>query len=82
MVLSILILSRQNHYYKQAFELLDNKANKTKAENELLIELLIEWAYVFYYRGYFKEMAEVFRSNKTIAESLENKTNLGMFYSW
>jgi class 3 adenylate cyclase/tetratricopeptide (TPR) repeat protein len=75
-------VEESHQYYKHALELLDSKANKTKAEKELLIELLIEWAYVFYYRGYFKEMSEVFNSNKTIAESIEDKTKLGMFYSW
>jgi len=75
-------IEESHQYYKQAFELLDNKVNKTKAEKDLLIELLIEWAYVFYYRGYFKEMAEIFKSKKMIAESLEDKTKLGMFYSW
>ncbi|MBW2633989.1 MAG: AAA family ATPase, partial [Deltaproteobacteria bacterium] len=71
-----------HQYYKQAFELLDSKVNKTNAEMELVIELLIDWAYVFYYRGYFKDMFEVFRSYKMIAELLEDKTKLGMFYSW
>jgi class 3 adenylate cyclase/tetratricopeptide (TPR) repeat protein len=75
-------IEESHQYYNHAFELLDSKVNKTNAEKELLIELLIEWAYVFYYRGYFKEMEEVFSSNKTIAESLEDKTKLGMFYSW
>jgi len=75
-------VEESHQYYKQAFELLDSKANKTNAEKELLIELLIEWAFVFYYRGYFKELAEIFSSNKTIAESLEDKTKLGIFYSW
>jgi tetratricopeptide (TPR) repeat protein len=75
-------IEESHQYYKHAFKLLDSKVNKTKAEKELLIELLFEWAYVFYYRGYFKEMAEVFGSNKMIAESLEDRTKLGMFYSW
>ena len=75
-------IEESHQYYKHAFELLNSKANKTKAEKEILIELLLEWAYVFYYRGYFKELAEVFSSNKTIAESIEDKTKLGMFYSW
>jgi class 3 adenylate cyclase/tetratricopeptide (TPR) repeat protein len=75
-------LEESHQYYKHAYELLDSKANKTKAEKELLIELLIEWAYVFYYRGYFKKMAEVLGYNKMIAESLEDKKKLGMFYSW
>jgi class 3 adenylate cyclase/tetratricopeptide (TPR) repeat protein len=75
-------VEESHQYYKQAFELLDSKVNKTKVEKRLLIELLIDWAYVFYYRGYFKDMAEVFSSNKIIAESLEDKAQLGMFYSW
>ena len=75
-------IEESHQYYKQAFELLDSKANKTNAEMELVIELLFDWAYVFYYRGYFKDMSEVFSSYKMIAESLEDKTKLGMFYSW
>jgi len=69
-------------YYKQAFEILESKENKTNTEKERLIELLIDWAYIFYYRGHFKDMSEVFCANKMIAESIEDKTKLGMFYSW
>jgi len=75
-------IEESHQYYKHAFEIFDSKVNKTDTEKDLLIELLIEWAYVLYYRGYFKEMAEILNSNKKIAESLEDKTKLGMFYSW
>ncbi|MBW1820521.1 MAG: AAA family ATPase [Deltaproteobacteria bacterium] len=75
-------VTESHQYYKEAFTLLERKTNKTKAEKELLIELLIDWAYVFYYRGDFKEMAEVLRTNKTVVESLEDKAKIGMFYSW
>jgi class 3 adenylate cyclase/tetratricopeptide (TPR) repeat protein len=75
-------VEESHQYYKEAFELLDSKAEKTKVEKELLIELLIEWAYVFYYRGDFKGMAEVFSANRAIAESLQDKSQLGMFHAW
>ncbi|MGD8763921.1 MAG: adenylate/guanylate cyclase domain-containing protein, partial [Desulfobacteraceae bacterium] len=75
-------VEESHQYYKEAFELLDSKTEKTKTEKELLIELLIEWAYVFYYRGDFKGMAEVFGANRAIAESLGDKSKLGMFYAW
>jgi len=75
-------IEESHQYYKHAFELLDSKLNKTNGEKQLLVELLIEWAYVFYYRGYFKEMADVLGANIKKAESLENKIILGMFYSW
>ena len=75
-------VEESHQYYKEAFELLDSKAEKTMAEKELLIDLLIEWAYVFYYRGDFKGMGDVFSANRAIAESLEDKSKLGMFYAW
>jgi len=75
-------IEESHQYYKHAFELLDNKLNKTNAEKELLIDLLIKWAYVFYYRGHFKQMADVLSTKIKNAESLEDKTKLGMFYSW
>jgi class 3 adenylate cyclase/tetratricopeptide (TPR) repeat protein len=75
-------VEESHQYYKEAFELLDSKAEKTMDEKELLIELLIEWAYVFYYRGDFKGMGDVFSANRAIAESLEDKSKLGMFYAW
>jgi predicted ATPase len=75
-------IEESHQYYKQAYEILDNKADKTNEEKELLCELLIEWAYVFYYRGYFKAMAKVLNSNKTIVESLKDMSKLGMYYSW
>jgi class 3 adenylate cyclase/tetratricopeptide (TPR) repeat protein len=75
-------IEESNQYYKHALEILESNEKKTNAERELLIDLLIEWAYVLYYRGHFKEMAEILSANKKIAESLEDKTKLGMFYSW
>jgi len=75
-------VEESHQYYKEAYELLAGKANKTLAEKELLLELIINWAYVFYYRGDFNGMAEIFSVNKTMAESIENKTKLGMFYAW
>jgi class 3 adenylate cyclase/tetratricopeptide (TPR) repeat protein len=75
-------VEESHQYYKEAFELLDSKGEKTEEEKELLIELLIEWAYVFYYRGDFKGLGDMFSAKRTIAESLEDKSKLGMFYAW
>jgi class 3 adenylate cyclase/tetratricopeptide (TPR) repeat protein len=75
-------VEESHQYYKEAYELLISQADKTKAEKAFLIDLLIEWAYVYYYRGDFKGMTDIFSSNKTLAESLDDKPKLGMFYSW
>lgn len=75
-------IEESHQYYQQAFDILNSKLDRTKTENKLLIELIIDWAYVFYYRGYFKEMSELFRPKIKIAETLEDRSNLGMVYSW
>ena len=74
-------VEESHQYYKHAYDLLDSKAEKTKEENKLLIELLIGWTYVFYYRGDFKGLTDILENNKRIAESLQDMSMLGMFYA-
>ncbi|MFC1821828.1 AAA family ATPase, partial [Thermodesulfobacteriota bacterium] len=62
-------------YYKEGYDLLVNKPDKSEDEKKLLIDLLIKWAYVFYYRGDFKGLVELLRQNELIAESLNDKTS-------
>jgi len=72
--------SHQN--FKEAFEILSTKTSRTKDEDCLLIDLLIKWAYVFYFRGGFRELTDLFGAHKELAESLNDKARLGMFYVW
>jgi class 3 adenylate cyclase/tetratricopeptide (TPR) repeat protein len=75
-------VEESHQYYREAFELLAGKRERTKEEEELLIDLLIEWSYVFYYLGAFKELVDLLRSHKALAESLDDKARLGMFFAW
>ena len=75
-------LEEAHQYYKEAFDILTDKHDKSKEEENLLIDLLVKWAYVYYYRGYFDELIDLLSDHKELAESLENKESLGMFYAW
>jgi class 3 adenylate cyclase/tetratricopeptide (TPR) repeat protein len=75
-------LEEAHQYYKEAFDILTDKPDKSKEEETLLIELLIKWSYVYYYRGYFDELIDLLSQHEELAESLENKASLGMFYAW
>ncbi|KKK58831.1 hypothetical protein LCGC14_3040470, partial [marine sediment metagenome] len=75
-------VEESHQYYKEAFDILANKPNKTREEEGLLIDLIIEWAYVFYYRGDFKGLSNLLSTHENLAESLNNRSSLGMFYSW
>ncbi len=75
-------VEESHHYFKEAFDLLSSKSDRTKEEDGLLIGLLIKWALVFYYRGDFKGLTDLLYAHEDLAESLEDKARLGMFYAW
>ncbi len=75
-------LEESHQYYKEAFNLLAEKSDLTEADKELLIDILIKWAYVYYYRGDFKSLVELLRQNERIAESLNDKKKQGFFLAW
>ena len=74
---------QQTHqYFKEAFDLLGNIPDRTKKEDSLLIDLLIKWSLVYYYRGDSREQSELLRAHMGLAESLGDKAKLGMLYAW
>jgi class 3 adenylate cyclase/tetratricopeptide (TPR) repeat protein len=75
-------LGESDQHYKEAHELLRNKQYRSKEENTLLIDLAIKWAYVYYYRGDFKRLNELFNLYTDLVASLDDKSKAGMFYAW
>ncbi|UCG66350.1 MAG: AAA family ATPase, partial [Deltaproteobacteria bacterium] len=71
-----------HQYFKEAFDILTSKADKSKAEKAALIDILNSWGYAYYYLGDIKEFINLFNSQKDLAESLDDKARLGMFYTW
>lgn len=71
-----------HQYFKKAFEILAPKEDKTEEEKFILIDILNSWAYAYYYLGDNKEFINLFKSHKDLAESLNDKARLGMFYTW
>jgi tetratricopeptide (TPR) repeat protein len=75
-------VEESHQYYKDAYDMLTQKAGKTEAEKILLIKLLNTWAPVFYYRGSFRDLEKLLKKHLDLAESLNDKEELGMFYVW
>jgi class 3 adenylate cyclase/tetratricopeptide (TPR) repeat protein len=75
-------LEESHQYYQEAFKLLADQPDPSEADKELLIDILIKWAYVYYYRGDFKSLVELFRQNELIAKSLSDKIKRGFFHAW
>ena len=75
-------LEESHQYFKDAFELLANQQDRRKEEEELLIDVLIKWAFVFYYRGDLRRLVDLLKAHESLAESLGDKARLGMLYAW
>ncbi len=71
-----------HQYFRKAFEILSSKKNKSQEEKIILIDILNSWGYAFYYLGNIKEFINLFDSHKDLAESLDDKARIGMFYVW
>jgi class 3 adenylate cyclase/tetratricopeptide (TPR) repeat protein len=71
-----------HQYFKKAFDILALKEDKSGEEKIILIDILNSWAYAYYYLGDIKEFINLFKSHKDLAESLNDKARLGMFYTW
>jgi len=75
-------VEESHQYFKEAFDLLNDKPGRTRDEDGLLIELLIKWSLVYYYRGDFREQVDLLSAYRDLAESLDDKAKLGIFYAW
>ena len=75
-------LEESHQYFKQAFELMSDKPQKTKEEQDILIDLLNKWSPVFHLRGSYSRLVDLLKAHESLATSLDNKGKRGMFYAW
>lgn len=75
-------VEESHEYFKEAYNLLSNKPEKTKDEKKLIIDIFLKWAFVFNHRGEYQKLADLFHSHIDLAESLGDEEMLGMFYAW
>jgi class 3 adenylate cyclase/tetratricopeptide (TPR) repeat protein len=75
-------LDESHQYYQEAYDMLLAVPSRSREENRLLIDILFDWAYVFYHIGNFRGLADLFSFHVELAESLDDPELLGMFYAW
>ncbi len=75
-------VEESHQYFQEAFDILEAKKGRSEDEDTLLINLIIKWAYVFYYRGDFKGLARLLSEHERLADSLTNRLSTGMFHGW
>jgi class 3 adenylate cyclase/tetratricopeptide (TPR) repeat protein len=73
-------LDDSHQYFQEAFDLLINKQERTKEENNLLLEIILEWAIVYNRSARIIELCDFLKDKEEFAVSIGNKAQLGMFY--
>jgi class 3 adenylate cyclase/tetratricopeptide (TPR) repeat protein len=71
-----------HQYYHEAYDLILNITEKTRKDELLLIDLILDWAMVFYYRADTIGLEKLFSDHMALAENLDNKKRQGMFFAW
>ncbi len=74
-------LVESDNYCREAYSILNAKTNHPK-ESYLLVNLIMKWALVYYYKGNAKGLNELIQSHETTVKSLNEKSMLGMYYAW
>ena len=75
-------LEEAHQYFKEAYELLSGKDDRTGEKDQLIIDLLIKWGYVHNCRADYKGLEELLLANEDRAKSTGDREKLGMFYAW
>ena len=75
-------LNESHQYFKEAFDIINKKPEKSKIDNEVLIDILNNWAYVYYFRGDFKGLKDLLTAHVKVADSIKDKEIIGLFYGW
>ncbi len=75
-------LEEADNYYKEAFNYLVEEINISSYAKHYLVDLLVNWAVLYFYQGRFKDLLELFQSHIKIAESLDDDKRLGLYYAW
>ncbi len=75
-------VTEAHQYYSEAYELLTGSGRGEAEDTMQLIDLLNSWAPVFYFRGTFGELENLFRKHLPEAETLDDPERRGIFYVW
>jgi class 3 adenylate cyclase/tetratricopeptide (TPR) repeat protein len=75
-------IEESHRYYQQAFEIISNKANKDREDQQFLLDVVLEWAEVFYYRSDSKPLIDLLKRHERLAASLGDKYRHAMLLGW
>ncbi len=74
-------LDEADQCYKDAFQMIEGKTERTKEETALFVDILLQWAIILYRRCHFMELVDLLKAYEGVVLSLDDKERIGMFYA-
>jgi hypothetical protein len=71
-----------HQYFKQAYDILNSKNKLSDLESHILLDLLNNWGFAYYFSGEFKDFITIFKHHQSVVDSLDDKGKVGMYYNW
>jgi class 3 adenylate cyclase/tetratricopeptide (TPR) repeat protein len=75
-------LEESHQYFKEAYELLSSKDDRTRDEEIRILDLILQWGYVYNSRADYKGLEDLLLANEDLAQAMGDSERLGMFYAW
>ncbi len=75
-------IEESHQYYKEAFDILSNKTDRSKEEDNLLVDLLIQWSSVYGVRADLGRLEDLLKRHEAFVRLSGDDARLGMFLAW
>jgi tetratricopeptide (TPR) repeat protein len=75
-------VEESHNYFQRALDILTSNQEKPLEDKKRIVDLLIKWALVYYYRGDAKGWTDQLMAHIDLAESVADPESLGMYYAW
>lgn len=75
-------LDESDQYFKTAKSMLDQQQLATPDTKKRLLDVVNQWAFVFYYKGFNRKLLELLDHQQTLLEGLDDPVREGFHWAW
>ncbi len=75
-------LDESDQFFITAIELLEEEKPATRQTKKRLLDVIHQWAFVFYYKGWNRRMLELLEHHLPLVDGLKDPTREGFHWAW
>jgi class 3 adenylate cyclase/tetratricopeptide (TPR) repeat protein len=75
-------LDESHRTFLAAMQLVEARTPPTPESQAMLVDVLNQWAFVYYYRGRFRDLQKLFDGYQPVVDALSDPARQGMYWAW